>query len=1134
MKILLKWVLILLCLPVVVWAQTPTGGIDGTVADSSGAVIPGATVNITEVATGRVIKLVTNEVGRYSVRNLVPGKYTVRVEAAGFSTAVIENIPISSGQVFNGNTVMQVGKADEVILVLGTALVVDTTRQVVDTVVTEKDIKDLPLFGRNFLELAALAPGAYIRDGGAIDPTKEQAYRVVGVSGRSGTATRVQVDGIDVTDETVGTTVANFSDESVQEFQLTRSSLDPSTSLTSSGAVNIISKSGSNDIHGSWFYDLYNQDMAARPQYVTKEAHPPVDRKRTGGAAGGPLKKDKLFWFLNYEQSLQTASSVSQNPEFPQLNVTQPFPLDIKYGEGRMDWNATNTLRLFYKFHWDYNIATGGSAVSPFQTLNWATTQTVGFDYTQSRMTHSYRFGYVNFNNQILSQELAFKFPKTPNGIPYLLTVGSYSAGPNTLAPQATYQDNWQNSYEGTFIWGKHTTRFGFDVRRIILGGFANFAGPLQVNGTMDEATKQAIIDRGGNVQDPLEYPFEFFNVGPENGFFNLSPAHNLPHGGHFDTRFGVFAQDSWKIRRNFTLNLGLRWQYDTQFYSNPDVPRDPILARWGKDYDTQPYYPKDLFSPSFGFAWDPKGDGKTVIRGGFYRAFEMNILNNTMFDEFSMLPNGLGPDLYDHTYVTGPDGTPINADGNHPEGDYSDLIGLPIGQMISVAGQVKAAVNQAYSTYQFDPNKGESAFVSSLGLTYGGTIPGKTYRPPYSMQFNIGVQHEIRPRTVITVDFIYNHGVGLPLFLTDLERRRDAGLPNVTALRDKVNSVLGGLTVDEWIAANPTKNISAFGLMNDTRWPGQYPDISRARLWDGGFSKYQAIQINLRGSEPTGLWLRDVGYNVSYSFGLNEASAGVGRVEFIAGPYDNHKPNNKDTFGPTSLDFTHMLTAAGFLTIPKAGVRLNSFWAFRTPPAATVTVPNFGGAVSGANSYFGTDLNGDGSTGTTPRGDVLPLLGLGQFGRNVKSLQDMNTFIQRFNSAYAGNITPHGQALVAAGLFTEAQLIQLKAITQSIPLIPLGNPDPWHNYFTTDLRVDRPINLGKVREGMSIVPFFDAFNLFNYAPPSLYSTLTGRYGALNFDYANAGPGANASDLDATRTRKADTRRVQFGFRFNF
>ena len=274
MKGLLKWVLILLCLPAVVWAQTPTGGIEGTVTDSSGAVIPGATVNITEVATGRVIRLATNEVGRYSVRNLVPGQYTLRVEAAGFSTAVTENIPISSGQVFNGNTVMQVGKADEVILVLGTALVVDTTRQVVDTVVTEKDIKDLPLFGRNFLELAALAPGAYIRDGGAIDPTKEQAYRVVGVSGRSGTATRVQVDGIDVTDETVGTTVANFSNESVQEFQLTRSSLDPSTSLTSSGAVNIISKSGSNDIHGSWFYDLYNQDMAARPQYVTKEAPP--------------------------------------------------------------------------------------------------------------------------------------------------------------------------------------------------------------------------------------------------------------------------------------------------------------------------------------------------------------------------------------------------------------------------------------------------------------------------------------------------------------------------------------------------------------------------------------------------------------------------------------------------------------------------------------------------------------------------------------------------------------------------------------------------------------------------------------------------------------------------------------------
>jgi len=278
-------------------------------------------------------------------------------------------------------------------------------------------------------------------------------------------------------------------------------------------------------------------------------------------------------------------------------------------------------------------------------------------------------------------------------------------------------------------------------------------------------------------------------------------------------------------------------------------------------------------------------------------------------------------------------------------------------------------------------------------------------------------------------------------------------------------------------------------------------------------------------------LGLRDTGYNVSYALGLSEASAAAGRAEFITNPSDNRKPNSRETFGPMSLDFTHMLSAAGFFTIPKAGVRMNSFWSWRTPPSYTITVPNFGGAVSGGNGFFATDLNGDGTTGTSPRGDVLPYLNAGQWGRKVKSLAEMNNFIERFNSAYAGKITPHGQALVAAGLFTEAQLKTLGATTQTIPLIPLSNPDPWNDRFTVDLRVDRPIMLGKVREGMSIIPFFDAFNVFNHAPAAAYSGLGKTFGTLNYDYV---ANNRVADLDTNRGRNATTRRVQFGIRFNF
>ncbi len=1122
-------------IPSVVQAQTPTGGIEGLVTDPAGAAIPGATVVITETATSRAITMTTTEAGLYSARNLLPGIYSVRVEMAGFTTKKIENVSVSTGQVVNGDVQLEVGQPQEVVEVLAQTVAVDTVRQTVDTVVNEREIKDMPNFGRNFLELAALAPGAYLRDGGDIDPTKEKNYRVVGVSGRSGTATRVQVDGIDVTDETVGTTVANFSIEGVQEFQLTRSSLDPSTSLTSSGAVNIISKGGGNEIHGSGFFDYFNEGMRARPGFLDVGpggSNPEDRRKRYGGAVGGPFVKEKMFWFVSGERTDQTGLERIQVPEFPQLDTNQSFPLTWEILEGRFDWNISSPVRMFYKAHHDNNLATGGTAVSPFQNVNWTNIHTAGLDVGTSRMTHAYRFGYVNFNNRIQSQELDFKFPRTPNGIPYFLDVGNYDAGPNSLAPQETDQDNIQNSYEGSWFVDKHTLRFGFDVRRIVLGGYACFAGPLTVGGTYDVETIAAVRARGGNVQDPLEYPFEYLSVGPANGYFTLAPAHNLPHGGHYNNRIAWFVQDSWKIVPQFTLNLGLRWNYDTQYYADPDVPRDPILETWGTGYSRLAKLPKDLFSPSLGFAWDVMGNGKTVIRGGMYRGYEMNIQNNTMFDEFSMLPGGLGPDLYGTAWVSGPDGTPINADGNHPDGNYEDLIGRPIKEIIGIMGQLKAAVDAAYNGYQFDPTKGESAFRLAQGVTYGGTIPGD-FRIPYALQFNLGVQRELAPSTVLSVDWVYNHAVGLPFFLTDREYRRDSRFLDVAAARAKMDSVLKGQTVAQWIAANPTRNISAFGLINDTIWPGASgTDFLRARFMDGGFAKYQALQFSLRGMRPE-LWkFRDLSYNVSYALGRGESSAAQPRVEFTTNPVDNRWPNNPLTFGPNSLDFTSMLTVANLMTIP-GGFQLNSFWRFRSAPPANIYVPNMGGAISGTQGFFGIDLNGDGSAGTSPRNDVLPGIRSGQFGREVKSLEEMNEIIQAFNTDYAGKLTPHGQALVAAGLFTEAELKSLGAVIPTIPLIPAGNPNPWHNLFTTDLRIARAINLpGK--EGLRIEPFIDIFNLFNHAPVGVYSSLSGRFGALNFDYAKADEGERASDLDITRGRINPTRHWQFGFRVTF
>src|SRR6266567_4510259 len=153
-----------ICLWMTSWAQTPTGSIEGTVTDQTGPVVPNAKVTITETATGRTIPLTTNSIGFYAARNLLPGTYRVKVETAGFAVKELIDVQVNSGAVVNGNVSLDVGRTTDVVEVAAQAVSVDTSRQTVDSIVTESQIKSLPLFSRNFMDLAALAPGVTIRD----------------------------------------------------------------------------------------------------------------------------------------------------------------------------------------------------------------------------------------------------------------------------------------------------------------------------------------------------------------------------------------------------------------------------------------------------------------------------------------------------------------------------------------------------------------------------------------------------------------------------------------------------------------------------------------------------------------------------------------------------------------------------------------------------------------------------------------------------------------------------------------------------------------------------------------------------------------------------------------------------------
>jgi hypothetical protein len=228
------------------------------------------------------------------------------------------------------------------------------------------------------------------------------------LEGAAGRSTRIQVDGVDITDETVGTTTANISNETIQEFQVSRSTLDASTDLTSSGSVNIVTRSGGNEIHGSGFFFFRNQDLAAdlRLNKTTPTtAKPSFDRELGGGRAGGYFIKDKWFYHLEYEHNNQDGQQFTSIPSFPQFSKAFGVPLDERLGGARTDFNVTQNLKLFYRYGYNYNFGVtgfGGVDLAAFANKNNTNTHVVGADYANSRWTHSARFSYLNFNNFIV------------------------------------------------------------------------------------------------------------------------------------------------------------------------------------------------------------------------------------------------------------------------------------------------------------------------------------------------------------------------------------------------------------------------------------------------------------------------------------------------------------------------------------------------------------------------------------------------------------------------------------------------------------------------------------------------------------------------------------------------------------
>jgi hypothetical protein len=346
-------------------AQNATGAITGSVTDPTGAVVAGASVLVTNKATGAARKVNTGSEGNYSIDTLLPGEYEVKVEAQGF-TSQLQLLVIQVGNTTTGNFTLSVGgTAQTVEVVGGGAPVLNTTDSSLGGVVTQRQIESLPLNGRSFLSVAGLEPGVTVTYQATSGVLNQNDFFQVGIGGAPSYMTNITVDGSRANDRITGGTSQNFSSETVQEFQISTIGFDLSTGTVSAGAVNVVSRSGSNSYHGSAFLFFRDHNMAAfpgltrncltdsvlcrNPESRKRLLDPFFVRRQYGGTVGGPIKKNKLFFFANYERSDQVGAQPINftDPLLSGFNHIGSVPFDQHLIGARMDYKVNDQHTAF-------------------------------------------------------------------------------------------------------------------------------------------------------------------------------------------------------------------------------------------------------------------------------------------------------------------------------------------------------------------------------------------------------------------------------------------------------------------------------------------------------------------------------------------------------------------------------------------------------------------------------------------------------------------------------------------------------------------------------------------------------------------------------------------------------------------
>jgi hypothetical protein len=923
--------------PVRAAAQVPTTTVNGIVTDPHGATVYGAKVSASNRATGVVRETTSNSDGLYAIPDLPAGNYDVSIVAAGFATREFAGVALEPGRATTLDAQLELASVSSTVNVTDAGQTVELTESMIQGQITSTTIETLPLNGRNFLELAYLIPGN--RPAPNFDPTKTNTLEVssAGGFGRGG---NINVDGGDNNDEVVGGTLANFPQDSVQEFQIATARFTAEVGRSGNSIINIVTKSGTNDYHGSAFLFERNRNLQARPATLDPSSPtPPFDRQQYGGSIGGPIVKDKTFWFASGEYRHQNSAVLTGERVYGAtpaddeiLNTTAPAPLREALFSTRVDHqlNSSNSLMARYSFNRSTQTAQAeASEPTPLSTaaerqnsLNRFHSLVAGWTSTLSpSQVNNVTFHFGTFLNSIpaFPQDAPTTFPAL--GLSTELVFPGLADGVNFNTPQATHLNRYQ--LRDGFAWslGKHNLHFGAEFQHYSAFGIINPFG----SGSVVLASNFGFADLNGDgVINDLDIPIAV-------ALKSSAPVTPVPIPPIADDYFGTYAQDDWRVTRKLTLNLGLRWEYDTNLTGTDSThdacpnlttqPTEPCVWLAGV-IDIRRHPDTKDFGPRFGFAYDPFGHGRSVIRGGYGIYYDRIILEVPGYERVQD-DRALTVTAYSGSFCTFP--------------------GDPQAPNLGTCFAPGATFAPGSPTLA-DPFSGPSE-PGGVGII----VLGKDTHHPMFEQFSLGLQQQFGQDWLLSADGL--HVFGDRQIIAQYLRSTTSTSPYISCPGSPalctVTDPLTGISDNVTVGSSAAKSWYDGLLVSLQHKPVKLGPLSY--LFNVSYTLSKTLDYSDDDQVPS--------YNAVEAVNLNEGTAGL-----------------RGEKGYAATDERNRLTAYGLLTMP---------WGFSLSPLYT----------------YGSGVPADTYVPSLPTPSRLPILSRNALGRGIANSNQLNRVIALWNS---------------------------------------------------------------------------------------------------------------------------------------